>query len=168
MAETSRHQYPVRLGQPLFDGIRRDLAAVRPQDLDPSLGLYPRVSQRLGDGQIGVVQLNVFADHGDLHRAFGVSCPFQHRVPLAHIRLSRIKSEFAADDRREVFALEHDRRLIEQRHGDVVDHAVAVDVAKHRDLVLDVVRKRQVGARDDDVGANAHALQLLDRVLRGL
>ena len=64
--------------------------------------------------------------------------------------------------------MEHQRTLVEAGHGQVLDDALRLDVAEGADLPADVAAHAAVGAQDDDVGADAHALQLLDGVLCGL
>ena len=64
--------------------------------------------------------------------------------------------------------LQHQRRLIEHRQGAVFQHAVGLYVAEQGDFLEDALLQRLVAAQDDDIRADAHALQLLDRVLGGL
>ena len=61
--------------------------------------------------------------------------------------------------------VQHQRALVEARHGQVLDDALRLDVAEGADLAADIAAHAAVCAQDDDVGAYAHALQLLDRVL---
>ena len=64
--------------------------------------------------------------------------------------------------------VQHQRALVEARHGQVLDDTLRLDIAEGADLAADVAAHAAVCAQNDDVGAYAHALQLLDRVLRGL
>ena len=64
--------------------------------------------------------------------------------------------------------MQHQGALVEAWHGQVFDDALGLDVAEGADLAADVAAHAAVGPQDDDVGADAHALQLLDRVLGGL
>ena len=61
--------------------------------------------------------------------------------------------------------LEHQRDLVDRVGGLGRDDRLGRDVREQRDLLADLVGDRVVGAQDDDVGLDADAAQLLDRVL---
>ena len=126
------------------------------------------VAQRLGDGQVRIVQLHIFAHEADRHAARAVADALEHGVPLGHIRRGRVDVQLTADDLGKAVLFEHDRCLIQHGNGHVFDHAVGLDVAEQGDFAEDGLLERLIAAQHDDVRGNAHALQLLDRVLRGL
>ncbi len=64
--------------------------------------------------------------------------------------------------------MEHERHLVDRAHVGRADHAVLVDVAEERDLLLDLPLERLRRAAEQDVGLDAEAGQLLHRVLRRL
>ena len=65
-------------------------------------------------------------------------------------------------------ACEHLRNEVDVRHVGRPDDCAAIDVGEERDLLADVVRERLGRAADDDVGVDADAAQLVDRMLRRL
>ena len=89
-------------------------------------------------------------------------------MPLGEVRHRGIDVELAADNLGEVGLLKHQRGFVEVRESDVLDDAVGLDVAEHGYLVEDGLLKRLVAAQDYDVRVYSHALELLDRMLRGL
>ena len=58
-----------------------------------------------------------------------------------------------------------ERDLVDRVGGLGRDDRLGGDVGEQRDLLADLVGDRVVGAQDDDVGLDADAAQLLDRVL---
>ena len=92
----------------------------------------------------------------------------EHFIPLGHVYLGGVYAQLAADYRGEVALLKHYRRFVKNRESYILDNAVGLDVAEHRDLLKYRLLKRLVAAQDDDIGLNAHALKLLDGVLSGL
>ena len=59
----------------------------------------------------------------------------------------------------------HKRRLVQNRHGYIFDDAVGFDIAEHRYFFENRLLDRLIGAQDDNIGMNPHALQLFNRVL---
>ena len=127
------------------------------------------VPQCLGDRKISVVQLGVLADQADGDLLVGMLEPLDHGRPFGEIGRGDVEPQLAADDAGKVGLLQHERRFIEAGDGAVFDNAVGLDVAEQRDLVENALfGDGLVAAQHDDVGGDAHSLQLLDRVLGGL
>ena len=91
--------------------------------------------------------------------------PLYQLGPAGKIRGLGPETQFTADDEREVLFFQHQRRLVQHRKGPVFDHTVRLDIAEHGDLAEDFLFQRFITAQDDDVRADAHSLQFLDRVL---
>ncbi len=127
-----------------------------------------RVMQRLGHGQVRVVQLHVFADQTDRHVARAVLDALDHLRPLGQVGRGQVKTELAAHDGGEIRFFQHQRRFVQAGQGDVFNHAVRLHVAEQRDFAEDGRFQRLVAAQHDDVRVDAHALQLLYGMLRGL
>jgi hypothetical protein len=127
-----------------------------------------RVLQRLVDGEIGVVELDVLADKRDLDGFTSLSDPFDQLIPIAERRLLHRQAELLADHRVEALRIERTRDEIDVRYVDRRDHRVGVDVGEERDLVADLRRERFLRARHHDVRVDTDAAELVDRVLRRL
>ena len=141
---------------------------VDPLDVHIRAEREARVPQRLGHGEIGVVQLDIFADEANLDRALARFDARHHVRPFGQIGRGRVDSQLAADDGGEVRRLQHQRRLIQAGERDIFDDAVRLDVAEHRNFAEDGRLQRLVAAEDDDVRPDAHALQFFDGMLRRL
>ena len=165
-AEAAGDQNAVHSGEHRCGVFRRDGLGVDPANVDARAVRGPRVAQRLGDGEIGVMKLGIFADDGDGNLALRVADALDHRGPLRHVRRGDIQPQLTADDAGEVGLLQHQRRGVKAVDGAVFDHAVGLYVAEQRNLLENAgIRNRLVAAQDDDVRRDAEALKLLDGVL---
>ena len=114
------------------------------------------------------MELDVLSHETDGHMCARRFDARYHRLPLCKVRRGRIrKPQLPADNAGKALPLQHQRRFIEHRQRPVFDDAVGGDVAEHGDLFQKTVLQRLVAAQHDDVRMDAHALQLLDGVLRG-
>ena len=168
VAEAAGHENAVAAAEHFLYIIARDRLAVNPLNVHARAVDIAGVAQRLGDGQIRIVQLHVFAHEADRHAVRAAADALEHGIPLGHIRRGRVDVQLTADDLGKAVLFEHDRCLIQHGDGHVFDHAVGLDVAEQGDFAEDGLLERLIAAQHDDVRGNAHALQLLDRVLRGL
>ncbi len=123
------------------------------------------MAERLGNGEIGIVQLDILPDQADGHGPVGGSAALNHGLPLTKLGGPGPKTQLAADDQGEIVGFEHERRLVQVGKRSVLDDAVRPDIAEHGDLAEDLGLQRLVAAQDDDVRRDAHALQLFHGVL---
>ena len=125
------------------------------------------VLERLGDRQVGVGQLDVLADEGDLELRLGALDPLDEVAPVREVgrRCGRAEAEVAHDELAEAGFLEHERDLVDRLGGLGRDDRLRRDVGEEGDLLADLVGDRVVRAQDDDVGLDADPAQLLDGVL---
>ena len=142
-------------------------SGIDPAHLGVDLVRPGRVAERLGDAEVGVGQLDVLADEGDLEDRLGRLDPGDEGAPRVEVRLDlRVaEPELADDELAEARRLEHERDLVDRVGGLGRDDRLGRDVGEQRDLLADLVGDRVVGAQDDDVRLDADAAQLLDRVL---
>ena len=82
---------------------------IDPADLGVDLVRPGRVAERLGDRQVGVGQLDVLADEGDLEDRLGRLDPVDERPPRVEVRarLRVAEAELADDQPAEAGGLEH-------------------------------------------------------------
>ena len=169
VTKAARHNDAVHVAQLVgAAGLVDEMLTVDPLDLDLALVLKARVVQALHDAQISVVQLDVLTDQRNLAGLAAGRNAADERLPLGQIARRGLQVQLAGHDVRQTGGFQHQRALVQARHRQVFNDAVGAHVAEHADLALDVVAYRAVGAQDDDVRRNAHALQLLAGVLRGL
>ena len=162
VAEAAGHENAVAAAEHFLYIIARNRLAVNPLNVHTRAIDIASVAQRLGNGEIRVVQLHIFAHEADRHAVRAAADALKHGVPLGHVRRGRVDVQLAADDLGKAVLFEHDRRLIQHGNGHVFDHAVGLDVAEQGDLAEDGLLERLIAAQHDDVRGNAHALQLLD------
>ena len=126
------------------------------------------VLQRLNHGEIGVVELYVLAHQRDGHFALGMLEAVDHFLPVLQFRRADGQLQRFADLVGERFPLQHQGHLIERFGVKVLDDAPGGDIAEQREFCPHLRRDGIVAAADEHAGVDAHALQFLDRVLRGL
>ena len=154
-----------RHGRP---GIGLTVVGGNPTDLDPGVVPEPARSQCLGDREIGVGQVDVLADQGNPHRLLRFVHPPQQVVPLGPVDVAERKVEPPHHVGVELLAVQHLGDVVDRRRVGGGDHAVDVDVAHQRDLVLQRLGHVSVAAQDQRVRADADAAQRGHGVLRGL
>ena len=168
VAESARNQNAVAGAQKVRRVRLRHLFALHPGNLHARPALKPRVRQRLGDGQVRVVQPDVFAHNGDAHGLAHGMDTAHHLRPGAQVGLGGLQAEQAADRPVQPLAVQHQRGFIERGKGLVFNDAIRPDVAKQRNLGAQLLVQRLVHARHDDVRRQAQRLHLADGMLRGL
>jgi hypothetical protein len=116
-AEPARHEDPVRAGQqPDRLVLGRDVLRVDPVDVDAPAVEEAAVAQRFGDGQVGVLELDVLADDRDPHGLGGLVGPARDVTPHAQVGLLRDEAEVLGDALVDALVVEPQRDLV-----DVVD-----------------------------------------------
>ena len=115
------------------------------------------------------MQLNILAHQADFHLTGLMADPFHQVFPVLQVRRQALQPQLPADHRRQTGLFQHQGRRVQRRQGGVLDDAVFLHVAEMGDLgknrfILDLFIRPQ----HDDIRADAHALKLLDAVLRGL
>ncbi len=127
------------------------------------------MEQRLRHAEIGVVQLRILAHQRDGHMALLRRVYLRHQLPpVPHIRLAGAQSQLAAYHPAQTFFFQQQGYLIQGGRRQVGDNAVLADVAEQCDLLPHILGQRTIGAAHQDIRLDAHAQQLLHRVLGGL
>ena len=165
-AETAGHQDAVQAGQDALGVGFGHALGIDPVDVHLRALHVAGGLQSLRHGQVCVVQLHVFAHETDLHGLRSLFDLFDHGAPLGQIRLRRLQAQLAADDARKSLILQSQRRLVQHGQRQVLDDAVALDVAERRDLIEDGgVLDGLVHPQNQNIRRYPHALQLLDGML---
>ncbi len=124
--------------------------------------------QRLGQRLVRFGQVDVLADHRDVHAVLGMLERVDQRAPRRQLGGRRRDAELAADDVVEALRGQRARDLVDRVGIERRDDGVGRDVGEQRDLAPVAVGDRPVGAAQHDVGLDADLAQLLHRVLRRL
>ena len=124
--------------------------------------------QRFRDGDVGVRQLDILADDGDLDLLLRVVDFVDHLLPLAHVGRAVVHVELFERNLVEALFLHHQRHFINRRCRAVLNDGLGRDVAEHGDFFLHLFRDGLFRAADEDVRLDADGAELLDAVLRRL
>ena len=148
LAEAARHQNAVDILQEDRGVVALEHFAVDPVQMHLHIVGQAAMGQRLGQRFVAVLDLHVFADHGDAHFAFGILHPLHHLLPARQIGLRRILDA----EHFQQLGVEPDL-VIGQRHAiDGVqvqgrDHPLGRQIAEQADLAAVVVREWDGEAR---------------------
>ena len=166
VTEAAGHDDAVHIGEGfLTGGLVGQILALDPADLHLAVVLKTGVVEALHDGEVGVVQLDVFAYQRDGAGLAAGGDAGDHLLPLGQVGRGDVQLQLLDHHIVQTVGVEHQRALVEAGHGQVLDDALRLHVAEGADLAADVAAHAAVGTQDDDVGVDAHALQLLDGVL---
>src|SRR3990172_4125371 len=126
------------------------------------------MDQRFLHREVGVRQLHVLADDGDLSVALGGLQPLHPLLPVLQVALTGRQVQPVDDEVPQAGLFQHQRPLVDGRHRQQGDDRAGSDVAEERYLLPQLVRHRPVAPADDDVRLDADGAQLPDAVLGGL
>ena len=123
------------------------------------------VAQRLGDRQVGVLELDVLADERDPDRLGRRVDALGQALPARQLGRGRVEPQVIEDEVVDALLAEHERDLV-----DVVDVAgrhdrVDREAGEQRDLAPVGLAERLLGPAHDHVGRDPDPAQLVDRVL---
>ena len=98
LAKAAGHNDSGTFGKLFCDIFGVHALAVNPVNLDVGAVGIARVAQRLRNGKVRIVKLNIFAHQTDVNSLIAVDYSVDHLFPLAHIKLRRVDIELAAYD----------------------------------------------------------------------
>ncbi len=167
MTEATRHEDAGYTVEVLRDVVGGEGLRIDPADLGVDAVRPGGVAEGLGDAQVRIRQLDVLADQTDLQDGLRHLDTLDERPPAGQIRfhLRVAERQLAHDETAKTGLLEHERDFVDRVGGLARDDRLGRDVREEGDLLADLVAHRVVGAQDDDIGLDADATQLLDRVL---
>ena len=119
----------------------------------------------LGDGQVGVRQVNVLADDGHVDLVLRMVHAFEQVLPLVPVDVMERQAEFTHHVGVEAFVEQGLRHVVDARSVHAVDDAFGVHVAHQGDLVLDGLVERPVGTQHERVRGDAELAQHHDGML---
>jgi hypothetical protein len=122
------------------------------------------------DRLVGVVQLDVLADDGDLDGVLGVLDDLQQALPVVDVELPLgLQLQVVEDALVEAGLDQHQRHFVDrERDVALLDDGLGPHVAEQRDLLRHVGVHGDLGAADERVRLDADLAQLADRLLRRL
>ncbi len=166
VSEASGDENSVRLRQNAVDAGSVHAFGINPFDIHAGSQGIPGVAKGLRHGKVSVAELDIFPYQRDADGFLPAFDPVYQGLPLPEIRCGRVNFQLAADHGREILLLQHNRSLVKYWQSHVFNDAVGLDVAEIRNLRKNaLVQNRLVAAQNNNVRADAAALQLLDGVL---
>ena len=165
-AEATGHEHRVDPAEGLLRaGLGLALVAGDPADAHLGVVVEAAGAHRLGDREVGVGQVDVLADQGDLDVVLGVVHPAQQLVPVGPVDVAERQAEPADDVGVQALGVQDLGDVVDARGVDAAGDRLGVDVAHQRDLALDALGDLAVGAQHDGVGLDADLAQRGHRVL---
>ena len=122
----------------------------------------------LGDGQIGVRQVDVLADDGDVDFMLGVVHTLQQVGPFVPIDVMERQTQLTHHIGVEALLEQDLRHVVDARRVHAIDHAFRIDIAHQADLVLDGLVERAVGAKHQGIRGDAKLTKHHHGMLGGL
>ena len=169
LAEARRHEDAVHPAQQFRGVVVVDVLGVDGVDMDLAVVGGAGMDEALLDALVGVLELDVLADEGNIHLVLGMAQAGKKLFQAGQVGLRQAGDFQLADHHLVEFLRRHvERHLIDAPGVDGLDDMARLDVAETGDLAADLGGEALFGAADDDVGMDADGLQFLDGVLRGL
>ena len=146
-AEAARHHDGVDPGQRPLRPLRR-LAGIGgdPADIHPRVTGEAPVADRLGDGQVGVMEVDVLADQRHLQASGGVVDPLEQPVPLRPVDVAEGQAQALDEEGVQALAVQCGRDLVDAGGVRALDDRLAVHVAHERHMHEGDVLPAQGGA----------------------
>ena len=168
VAEAAGHQNAGAARQPLRRVAVGQALGVDPIDVHDGVVGGAGVVQRLHHGEVGVMELGVFADQSDADLFVGVFLPPDHGAPLPQVRLVGDQPQLAADHLIQSLPGHQQGDLIQRLRRGVLDHTVRLHIAEEGDLPADILGDGLVAAADQHIRLDTQGQKFLHRVLGGL
>src|SRR5690606_9077752 len=163
-AEAARDEDGIVAGQ-VVRPLGLDALGIDVVDLDAAHGVDAGVGERLGQGLVGLGELDVLADHGDAHRALRVRLGFDESIPDGEVGRRHVEPEHFAQQVVDALLVEHAGNLVDAVRIPYRDHGIERHVGEQRDLGALVLGDASIGTAQQQVGLDSDLAQLLHRVL---
>ena len=137
-------------------------------DVNPGVVGDAGVGDRLVDGFVGVLELDVFADHADFHLVGGGLDAADNLVPDVFLGRRVLQAEEANHKVVHALFLQGEGQFVDGIHVAALDHGFDRDVAEHGNLVAQASLQRVVATAHEDVGLDTDLAQLGDGLLSRL
>ena len=168
VTEAARHQNSFDVMKQGGDVLGGDGLGIDPADIDAGMAGDTAVLQGFYHGDIGVMQLGVFADQGDSNLILRMFPGIDHGAPVFQIRFGAFQLQTFTGHFGQMFLFHSQGGLVENLHIQILQHMLFGDIAEEGDLAADGRIQRMLAAADNDIRPDSHALQILDTGLCGL
>ncbi len=133
LAEAAGHEDAVHAGKTV-GAVALDRLGIDVVDVHLAAGMDAGVRQRLRQRLVRLRQIDVLADHRDVHRVLGMLQRLDEAVPRRQVRGRRRDLQLLADDRIEPFGMQRAGNLVDRVGIERGNHRVRREVREQRDL----------------------------------
>src|SRR3954464_141209 len=166
--ESARDEDRVGVGEEVFRAELLDFRGVHVLERPLAVVRDPAVDQRFVERLLALGLVHVLADYGDADLALRLLDGPDDPLPLVEAGRAAPDVEQLRHPIVEPFLVQRERQLVYGGDVHAGEYGSRLDRAEERDLVLDVLPERPVGAAEEDVGLDADLAQLHHAVLGGL
>ena len=164
LTETAGDQNRVHTAQ-AFHTARLQLFRIDVMDIDVASRFYPGMHQGLVERLVRLGEVDVFADHGDIHLALHLVQAIDHCLPFAQISRRYVQAQMIDDDLIQILGMQHQRDPVDAVGVDRRDHGAFRDIGEQGNLAPFAIRYRAVGPAHQHVRLDADRAQFLDGML---
>ena len=142
-----------------------DFLGVHVVDFDLAARVNPGMNQSLGQRLVGLSQVNILSDKGDIDALLRMLKRMNQVLPYGEVSRLGQNIELVAHNLVEHLIVQHGGNLVDGIGIERLDHRLALQVAKERDFRFFIFRNVAIGATQQDIGLNADFAQFLYRML---
>ena len=165
MAKTARYHDAIESFKDLDSGFTHFIKGfgVDPLDINIHIVIPARVTQRFRDGQVGIMEFDVFPDNADGQFRAGTFDLFYQLAPLLHVGLPVRQTKLLHHVLAQTCLFQDQRHFIDRLGGQHRDDGPGLDITEQGDFLAQFVGHGIVGATEDDIRLDADAQAIAHR-----
>src|SRR5688572_3029251 len=166
--KSARYQDRVEILQLSLVIVLHQVFRLDPGNIYAKIIRHARVRQRLSQRFVGIFQLDIFSDYGDLNRTAGRVFDRGHKLaPVLEIEMRKLFTEVKVVDDKLVkpLVVKRKRHLIDRRHVEGRYDRVLLHVTEQSDLSPKVHRQRSFRPTQKNIGCDTDLAKFFYRVL---
>ena len=169
MAKTARYHDAIESFKDLDSAFTHFIEGfgVDPLNIDIHIVIPARVTQRFRDGQVGIMEFDVFPDNADGQFRAGTFDLFYQLAPLLHVGLPVRQTKLLHHVLAQTCLFQDQGHFIDRLGGQHGDDGPGLDITEQGDFFAQFVGHGIVGAAEDDIRLDADAQEFFDTVLSG-
>ena len=160
VAKAAGNQDTAYIFEDLRGIFRCDCLGIHPFYMDGRTVGNASVFQGFHHGNVGVVELDVFAYQGHGHFLLRMLPGVYHGFPVCQVRLRTGQIQAFTGGLGQMLFLHYKGYFIEHVHIQVLEYVMFGNIAELGDFRLYAVVQGEFGTADKDIGLNAHSLKV--------
>ena len=163
------HQNAVHLCQVHRGAVTFDVLGIHADNFDGTIVSAAGVGDCLIDAFVGVLQMDVLANHANPNAVRRLDDAFNDGLPFAHVGRLGLEAQLLANEFIHLFALKHQWHLVNgMLHIDLLNHAVDRHITEEGNLLAHILVDGFLRTADKNVRLDANLAQLGNGLLSGL